>query len=88
MMPLQQYHVKGTPEECTVIASFLYGSSLSIEVMHYSSSVNQPASSLRKPANDNNLLAPDGTSNSSSYILHARAQFAAHGTMIKCLQLS
>jgi hypothetical protein len=44
------------------------------------------ASSLRKQGNE---LAPDGISNTnSSYILHTRAQFAAQGTMTKCLQLS
>jgi hypothetical protein len=77
-MPLRQHHVKEIAEGCAVIASFNREDKCSIGGMYYSSSVNQPASSLRKPGNDSNQLAPDGSSNSSSsHILHTRAQFAA-----------
>jgi hypothetical protein len=89
-MMLLQVSCKETAKGCAVIVSFLYVSPVSI--WGYGLLwLSKPTSFFteRKQGNDSNQLAPDGTANaSSSYMLHTRAQFAPHETLIKCPQPS
>jgi hypothetical protein len=87
-MPWQQHLCKKLPKMHCDRVNFIWKSS--VYWGYVLLQLSKPANFFtEKTRRLHNQLAPDRIPNSSSsYILHTRAQYVAHETMIKCLRLS